>query len=139
MRLPLSLHQGSDLVDIAARHVDITCHDWRLFKSWPDADVNRMMLLLRESDRRWRAGLMSNARCEEVQKACGMRYNCQGFLASERLRTQFSLVGCLTFDWVHTLFQDGCFVLEASLVVEACGERVGACRDAIRSFLADPA
>ena len=120
---------------LAAGHVDVTCNDWRLFKSWPDEGIDRMIRLLRESERRRATGEMSNAKCEEIQKACGMRYNSQGFLASDNLRAKFSLVGCATFDWVHTFLQDGCFVLEASLIVEACGEE---CRELIHTYLADP-
>lgn len=81
------------------------------------------MFLLRETNERERAGRLTKTHAQEVQQACGLRFNPFGFLDSDALRSNFSLIGAVTYDWVHTFFQDGIFVLEASLMVKACGDR----------------
>ncbi len=83
-----------------------------------------MICLLRESCQRALDGRLTKARSEEIQQACGLRYNPHGLLANDLLRRRLSLVGAVTFDWVHSLLQDGVFVLEASLVVKACSDYV---------------
>jgi hypothetical protein len=133
------LRKNCDLLLYGEGFVDITCADRTAFRSWLDADVNKVVVLLRESHRRVAAGELTQAKYEEIAQACGLHWNPLGFLASDRLRTKFSLVGCLTFDWMHTLLQDGCFVIEASLIVQACSDHVINVRSAIKDFLADPA
>ena len=85
-----------------------------------------MMALLRETVLRQREGTLTKTKSEEVQQACGLHYCEHGLLASNTLRAHCSLLGCVRFDWVHTLLQDGVFVLEASLLLQACSEHLEA-------------
>ena len=81
-------------------------------------------MMLREADRRVSDGLLSKTRFEELQLACGLNYNASGLLASARLMSHCSLIGSVTYDWVHTALQDGCFVIEASMIVSLCEDHV---------------
>jgi hypothetical protein len=47
-------------------------------------------------------------------------------------------IGVTTYDWVHNMFQNGVFILEASLFVKAC-QPLGITRKDICAFLADKA
>jgi len=118
------LKKASGLAEHGTGFCDITCHDFSAFRSWSPVDVAQVIHLLREANGRVVAGSMSKAKESELQMACGMRYNEFGMLASQKLRAHADLLGCATFDWVHTALQDGCFVIEASLVVQACGDQV---------------
>lgn len=109
------------MIEHGTGYCDITCHTLESFRSWPDAEVDRVVDLIREASERSRDGRLSKAKAEEVQMVCGLRYNASGLLASSRLRTHCSLIGAVTYDWVHSALQDGCFVLEASLIAKACG------------------
>lgn len=106
--------------------MDITCTDPASFRTWPASELDRVIQMLSEAHRRNQHGRLSNAKYVEIQQACGMSYNASGLLASSRLTSHCSLLGVVTLDWVHTLLQDGVFVLEASLVVKACGDRLEA-------------
>ncbi len=107
-------------------YCDITCDAYQSFRTWSDAEVASAVALLREADQRARDGLLSKAKCEELQLACGLNFNASGLLASARLMSHCSLIGCVTYDWVHSALQDGCFVIEASLVVKACEDHAEA-------------
>lgn len=82
------------------------------------------MQLLRDADRRVREGLLAKARFDEIQKAVGFNFNSRGLLSSPTLSAHCSLFGAVTYDWVHTALQDGCFVVEASLIVNICSSHV---------------
>lgn len=105
-------------------YVDVTCHDARRFRQWPDAELDTAILLLQETERRAVAGSITKGRAEEIRQACGLHYTGRGLLSSRILRANCSLLGIVTYDWVHTLLQDGVFVLEAALVLEGCGMHV---------------
>ncbi len=122
----LASSKGSDLVNRAGGFVDVTCAEFAAFRTWPASEMDKVMLMLGESSQRRHDGRLPAAKFEELQQACGMRCNANGLLASSRLRSHCSLLGIVTFDWVHTLLQDGVFVLEASLVVKACGDHMEA-------------
>lgn len=107
-------------------YCDIACHTYESFRTWPDAEVSRAVAMLRDAERRVHDGLLSKARYEELQMACGLNYNASGLLCSSPLMSHCSLIGCVTYDWVHSALQDGCFVIEASLVVKACEDHVEA-------------
>lgn len=124
--MSLSSLQASDLLEFGEGFCDITCHQSASFKSWPAPELDRIVQMLRESFRRVQSGTLSNAKFEDIQQACGLHFNALGFLASDQLRAHCNLLQVVTFDWVHTLLQDGCFVLEASLVITACGDHVPA-------------
>jgi hypothetical protein len=118
------LRKGSDLLAFSDNYVDICCHDMALFRSWPDSELDRVIALLQETRRREVARLLPKCRAEEIQQACGLHYNEHGMIASPALRANFRLLGVVTYDWVHTLFQDGVFVLEASLLLQRCSDVV---------------
>lgn len=120
------IRQGSPLLAHGDRYCDITCHDLGSFRRWPDREVDKVIVLLRETCKRANDGLISKAKAEEIQQACGLNYHARGLLASDKLRASVSLIGAVTYDWVHTLLQDGVFVIEASLIVKACGEHTQA-------------
>ena len=80
---------------------------YEAFRTWPDDEIARVMMMLREADRRVSDGLLSKTRFEELQLACGLNYNASGLLASARLMSHCSLIGSVTYDWVHTALQDG--------------------------------
>jgi len=52
------------------------------------------------------------------------------------LRPHVDAIGVMTYDWVHNMFQNGVFILEASLFVKAC-QPLGITRQDICAFLQD--
>ena len=80
--------------------------------------------MLREAHGRVSDGLLSNTRFKELQLACGLNYNATGLRASARLMSHCSLIGSVTYEWVHNALQDGCFVIEASMIVSLCEDHV---------------
>ena len=112
--------------DWGDEYCDITCHELEKFRRWPDSELDKVVLLMGQVDERVEAGTLSRARAEDIRKVSGLSWSPHCALASDLLRGRVSFIGSLTYDWVHTALQDGCFVLEASLVVQACGEHVEA-------------
>lgn len=116
------LMKGSELTEHGAGFCDITCHTFDSFRQWPDAEFDKVVVLLRETHDRCTAGRLTKAKAEEVARVCGFHWNPAGVVASAALRSHCSLLGAVTYDWVHTALQDGVFVIEASLIVNACGD-----------------
>ncbi len=85
-----------------------------------------MIAMLRAADERVRTGQLHKSKFEELQLACAVNYNARGLLSSNALTSRFALLECVTYDWVHTCLQDGCFVVEASLMVSKCGDHTEA-------------
>ncbi len=84
-----------------------------------------MVEMLKAAHERVSDGRLTRAKYEELGVTSGLRYNPDGLLASDLLRSHCFLVSTVTYDWVHTLLQDGVFVIEAALMVKACEETVG--------------
>lgn len=107
-------------------YCDITCEDIAAFKTWQPRDLDSIVELLEQTEARKGDGRISKAKADDIGKVCGFNYNKSGLLASTRLRLHCPLLDCATYDWVHTALQDGVFVIEASLIVQACGGRMEA-------------
>ena len=92
---------------------------------WPEAELDKVMVMLQEAHSRMLDGHLTRTKCEELSQVVGLHYVPTGLLACERLRGHCHLLGVVTYDWVHSLLQDGVFVIEAALLVKAVGMIAG--------------
>jgi hypothetical protein len=77
---------------------------------------------------------MTKTRKEELEKMYGVNWNADGLLADRELRKHFGVVECFTYDWVHTLLQDGSFTIEVFHMLKACK----IANSTVEAFLKDP-
>jgi hypothetical protein len=77
---------------------------------------------------------MTKTRKEELEKMYGVNWNADGLLADRELRKHFGVVECFTYDWVHTLLQDGSFTIEVFHMLKACEIQ----HSTVEAFLKDP-
>lgn len=117
--------KDSGLAEHQAGYVDISCHDQSAFKAWSASDVQQVIALLQGASDRVRDGRMTRASFEDLGLSVGIRLNPRGLLASDALRSQFAPVETVTYDWVHTMLQDGVFCIEVALLVKSRGDAAG--------------
>ncbi len=77
------------------------------------------MELLLAAKQRVADGVMSAARCREIEKAAGFNANADGLLADRQLATRVDVMPAITWDWVHNSFQDGTFTVEVRAIYQA--------------------
>ena len=82
------------------------------------------------------SGEMYKTRFEEIEKTAGWNYNADGLGQDRALRPLVDIMQSGTWDWVHTLFQDGVLTTEVELLIEHCGS-IGVTRIALQTFLRD--
>jgi hypothetical protein len=126
--------KDSDLAHRRPNCVEITCADRSLFRAWTSGDVAAAVDVLQEAHCRWQAGIMSKTKKEEVEKMYGVNWNADGLLADKELRKHLDVVQCFTYDWVHTLLQDGAFTIEVFHMLKACKIE----NSIVEAFLKDP-
>jgi hypothetical protein len=119
------LHKACDMLDHNDGFVDITSHQAEKFLQWPHQELRKVVASLAGAATRVADGRMTRARFDDLQKVTGFNYNGDGMLFSNALQNAFSPLDVATYDWAHTLLQDGVFVTEASLLVRACHEHLG--------------
>jgi hypothetical protein len=105
--------QDSDLAHRKPGHVEISCFDANLFRSWSRDQYNEINDMLAEAARRVAAGTMYKTRFNELEQTSGIKYNPEGIGLDVVLRPLVSPIDTFAYDWVHTLFQDGVMTLEA--------------------------
>lgn len=128
--------QDSDLADRRPGHVEITCHEPGQFEAWTAADVGDIVATLDAAAARVAENRMHPRRILDISMVAGFNHNPRGMLASPSLSGHVHLLGTVTYDWVHTLLQDGVFTSEVSVLLQACGQlEVG--RREIEVFMAD--
>jgi hypothetical protein len=129
--------QDSDMAGRGDRYVEITCADSALFKSWPAAELFRMVDAIQEMRNQVATGAVPAVRAHELEQMVGLNFCPHGVLATAVLRPLFNPIASSRYDWVHTLLQDGVFTIEAQCYLTACGE-FGVTREAVREFLQHP-
>jgi hypothetical protein len=85
---------------------------------------------------RYNAGLMTKAMFHQLEQTTGLNCNPVGLIADVSLRHYVDPIAVMTYDWVHTMLQDGTFTAEAHLFLKACGP-LGVTRADIQGFLKD--
>lgn len=80
---------------------------------------------------------MTKHRFEQLELVHGLNANEHGVLANKTLRPLFDVVKCTTYDWVHSMLQDGVFTKEAWLFLQAA-EPYGVTLEMVRAFLKNP-
>ena len=132
--------RDSDLATRQCNFVEITCSNPKRFQSWPQAEVTRTMSMLLEAERRVAASLIPKRRLGELSMVYGLNPNPHSLWAHPRLSSACTsdLVSTITYDWVHSLLQDGAWSVEAWQFLRCC-ESHGVTSAAICTFLKDDA
>jgi hypothetical protein len=87
-----------------------------------------------EANKQVLAGTFGKGKFLQMQQMYGVNWNADGLLACKELRRHIDVVECFTYDWMHTLLQDGVFTVEVFLMLKACN--IG--YHVLESFLKDP-
>lgn len=127
-----SWHKDSGLAHLRPGMVEITCPDAASFKSWRPAEVRGVIATLREAKARVDMGLLSASRYNDLEGSVGLHYNPDGLLASRALESHVNPVDAVTYDWVHSLLQDGVFTVEAQAILQAAHVPRGQVQDMLR-------
>ena len=101
----VSKRAGRDLED-DEEVVDVSCTDYRLFRTAGPQYAGETMDLVLAAQRRRQAGQMAPGRLQQITTAAGMNPNIGGVLADIDLRREFCLTDVATIDWFHTMLQD---------------------------------
>ena len=102
----------SDMAGRQPGHVEITCGDATKFCAYTDADYYGSVDSAIEAKRMYNRRELTKGLFENWCKLCGLNCNEDGLPACVDLRRCFSLQETVSYDWVHTLLQDG-FVSDA--------------------------
>ena len=132
--------RDSDLATRQCNFVEVSCANPECFQSWPQAEVNRTMAMLLEAERRVAAGLIPKRRLEELSMVYGLNPNLHSLWTHPRLSSACTsdLISTVTYDWVHSLVQDGSWSCEAWQFLRCC-ESHNITSAAICAFLKDAA
>jgi len=87
--------------------VEITSHDVAAFQEWGSHQLREVVDTLRAAKARVEAGTLTAARFAELETVIGFRWNPDGLLAAGIQGVH--LTHTVTYDWVHSLLQDGVF------------------------------
>lgn len=99
--------EDSGIAHLKPGYVEITCNDVSQFSTWSAADYHEIIDMLAEADSRVKSGRMFKVRFEELQQTSGFKFNEHGIGMDMSLRPLVNPIQVGTWDWVHTLFQDG--------------------------------
>jgi hypothetical protein len=119
------LKLGSDLAHRHDSFVEISCTNHSAFQLSTASDLEETVALLRVARERFAAGRWSKEKCETLSKSLGFNDNEEGLLMDDRLRLAIKPLQVGTYDWVHTLFQDGVMNNAVFLLLEACKQKAG--------------
>ena len=95
--------------------VDISCADWRCFKSASHTDLMEYIDFVHLAQEQADAGLIPKCAAQEASQVCGFNACPNGVLACRELREQFAITSVLTSDWMHNALQDGTLTTEVFL------------------------
>lgn len=95
--------------------VDISCADWRCFKSASHTDIMEYIDFVHLAQEQADAGLIPKSSAQEASQVCGFNVCPNGVLACRELREHFAITDVLTSDWMHNALQDGMLTLEVFL------------------------
>lgn len=125
---------GSGLIEHDSAFVEPDCTDHHRFQRATTAELGDAMdsLVLLES--RVQAGNMPKSRLQNLEMAVGLTTCRQGVLADKRLRSRLDFVGVVTFDWLHSMMQDGLLSVDAALLVSAANS-AGVSNTTFRSYM----
>ena len=115
---PCFLHDNifkinSDLAHRRPGFHEVDCDDPALFTTRSNEDVATAWDLLAVAHDRVEAGTMAKAAFARLEKVQGLTYHPDGLLSDVALRQSIRVVNTFTYDWVHTVLQDGVFTTEA--------------------------
>ena len=128
--------KDSGLAQYGRGCVELSCCDFAALRAWTGAEACDAMDLLLAAKTRVDTGRMTKARFDSLEKMHGLRANEHGVLANARLRPLFDVVQCTTYDWFHSMLQDGVFTREVGLLLKAA-EPYGVTMESVRIFLKD--
>jgi len=95
--------------------VETTSSDPAVFQRWQDTDVAAACDLLVQAQTKVDEGSWTKVRFENLEQVIGINCNPHGVLFDRELQQHTSLIGAVTYDWVHNMLQDGVFTTEAWL------------------------
>ena len=61
---------------------------------------------------------MSRAKFDDLQGVIGINFNPHGLLFSRPLFEHVNLIDTVTYDWMHSMLQDGAHTFETGLILE---------------------
>lgn len=111
--------KNSGLAHRRPGYVDICCFDQSQFKQWSSADAADCMRTLIEGCNRVASGEWTKTRYEQLTQMVGMNANPSSLLCDPDLMAHTEIIGCATYDWCHTMLQDGAFTNEVWLLLSA--------------------
>ena len=114
--------KGSDLAGRREGFVEVTCPDPSKFRAWTQDRASQTMSMLNEAAKRVDLGTIPKARLEELTMVYGLNPNEHSLWSHPRLSAACTtdLLGTVTYDWVHSLLQDGSWSIEAWAFLQAC-------------------
>jgi hypothetical protein len=117
--------------------VEITCHRPGLMHSQTTAGLEDAADLVRQAHERFEAGRLTKARYEWIEKSHGLNYNPLGLLWDLILRPHVAVAAIITYDWVHSVLQDGSLAVEVYLSIDACVRKLDKLWSDFESYLKD--
>lgn len=125
---------GSGLVEHDSTFVEPDCTDHHRFRKATTAELGDAMDSLVVLESRVQAGLVPKCRLQSLERATGLTTCKQGLLADKRLRSRLDFAGAVTFDWLHSIMQDGLLSVDAALLVSAA-DSAGVPSTAFRAYM----
>ena len=101
--------------------VGVSCHDPAKFQSYTKADFRQIAATVVDATARNDDGRLSDALYEKTKKAVGFNCSELGVLHDGELAEVADFAQAITFDWVHTLLQDGVITDEVQALLVTSG------------------
>ena len=128
------LKTGSDIAHRQDGFVEASCSDSSLFSRLSREELDEQIGLIRVAAAR--RHVRGNAeRSDNLQKAYGLNFNPNGLLFDDALMRDVDIVSAFTYDWVHTMLQDGVMNVEILLFLEACTDKLGLQLKTIETYM----
>ena len=128
------LKKDSDLATRSAHgFVEISCTNRALVIPTTKHSFEDSAAIVEEAAIQYRNGQIRKGRYEMIQKTESLNYVPGGLAYDMRLRNKVEWFEALTFDWVHTMLQDGVMSVEMTLRIEA--SKTPKIADKLKAFL----
>ena len=128
------LKTGSDIAHRQDGFVEASCSDSSLFSRLSREELDEQIGLIRVAAAR--RHVRGNAeRSDNLQKAYDLNFNPNGLLFDDALMRDVDIVSAFTYDWVHTMLQDGVMNVEIKLFLDACTAKLGLPMKTIETYM----